>query len=254
MAKRYRRSVQRPAALVALGNAFYKGPRINYQIGAFSRANGGLQPSRRTAASLKEIANRKISGSRIFGIPATWYSWTPSGSGKIYQYTMPVTPNLWNGTWVTLGEGQAVAKANFKGTFFEAYSAQKFCVFLTPFFCSPNDVTASAEAGWTNNTDPKDYVLSHHTDVHALSETKVITSRPALSGMWYVRINTGSIFNNIVKEYIAKNNGLIRDTTKLNITPMEGYLETTIVAGSTNDIFYSPRMALEAVTTQADMI
>jgi hypothetical protein len=58
----------------------------------------------------------------------------------------------------------------------------------------------------------------------------------------------------LIKEYQRQVGGQIRDATKLNNEPLEGYLEIQMVAGNTTDINYNVRAQWELITAQADMV
>jgi hypothetical protein len=203
---------------------------------------------------LKDIADRKIEGYKIHASPSHWDTWTPSAANKMYQLTRAVTRPIHDGTLLTMSEGIAVVRVETKGTFFEAYSAQKFSVNFIPFFVDKDDVVASAETAWTHYTNPKDYVVSHHTDVLSLGKVKTVSARLVGPSLWYVKFNISKISDNLIKEYQRQVGGQIRDATKLNNEPLEGYLEIQMVAGNTTDINYNVRAQWELITAQADMV
>jgi hypothetical protein len=211
-----------------------------------------LKGTQQSKQMLKDIANRKIEGTHIQAYPAAWVTWTPSGDVKAYQFTLQPTKWLWDGTLATLSEGIGVVDANFKGSFFEAYSAQKFSVFFTPFFCDKDDIQAASEAAWAEMTSPSSYLLAHHTDVINVGKTQSISARVVAGSLWYVKFQTGKLLNSCFKNYL-KQVGTVRDSAKLNSEPMEGYVEIMITAGNNTVITYAHRWSAEIITAQADL-
>jgi hypothetical protein len=200
---------------------------------------------------LAQIANRKVTGKMYLTNSANWTTWTPSGANKVYQETLPITLPLTDNTYFTLTESQGIIQLTYKSSYFEAYSAQKFCVVMTTFVVDKDNAQASSEAAWTSG-DPKDYILSHHTDVQRMSVSKVVPARVIGASLWYVKIDMGSMLNRSVKHYLTQY-GNFRAVAKLPFEPQQGYMEIQIIAGNTSDVIYRSRLSMRAIMADADI-
>jgi hypothetical protein len=156
-----------------------------------------------------------------------------------------------DGTYFALSEGQNIVKVDHQGSYFEAYSAQKFTVLMTVFSLDKDNAQAASEVAWANG-DPRDLLLSHHVDVQRIGKTRILPARPIDSSKWYSRIGLSAVYDKVIREYIREN-GPLRAVSKLPFEPHQTFVEFVIVASTTDNIYYYIRRNMNAILAQSDL-
>lgn len=179
---------------------------------------------------------------------AKWSTRTPSAVDKVYVFHGSYVHGLVDGTFFTLTEGVIITKVDYSGSFFEAYSAQRFSVIICPYVIDKDNIGAAAEQALATFSDPKVYTLAKNTNVIGVGTPMVRHSKLIGSGLWYVKIPTGGILNKLVKPFVA--NQALNYTGATREYPV-GMLDFAMITGSTDNVYYNHRTQLRVATAEA---
>lgn len=196
---------------------------------------------------VKNGLGEDLQGNSYIQNQVAWNSRTPSGVDKVYRISESPLSDLINGTFVTLTEGQMVIKADYSGSFFEAFSTERFGVIFVPAVLDKDNVGASAEQSVINPCDPKAYTLAAHSNVIALG--RPLIRHPKLIGTaWYIKVPTGGILNKVVKPFLAKQAVNYTGMPTESAIPI---VDIIIQTGPATAVSYAHRKVANIVTAEA---